>query len=75
MTSPLCPPKALRRKAVWGPKRTLAAILIAAFGLSTNAIAGSGKGSSDWGYAWVPVIGPIIGGVVGAWVYVALWTA
>ncbi len=34
-----------------------------------------GKGSSDWGYAWVPVIGPIIGGVVGAWVYVALWTA
>ena len=34
-----------------------------------------GKGTSDWGYAWVPVIGPIIGGVVGAWVYVALWTA
>jgi len=34
-----------------------------------------GKGSSDWGYAWVPVIGPIIGGVAGAWVYVALWTA
>jgi glycerol uptake facilitator protein len=34
-----------------------------------------GKGSSDWGYAWVAVIGPIIGGVVGAWVYVALWTA
>ena len=32
------------------------------------------KGTSDWGYAWVPVIGPIIGGV-GAWVYVALWTA
>jgi len=23
-----------------------------------------GKGSSDWGYAWVPVVGPIIGGVV-----------
>lgn len=22
------------------------------------------KGSSDWGYAWVPVVGPIIGGVV-----------
>jgi len=34
-----------------------------------------GKGTSDWGYAWVPVIGPIIGGVAGAWVYVALWTA
>jgi glycerol uptake facilitator protein len=23
-----------------------------------------GKGSSDWGYAWIPVIGPIIGGVL-----------
>jgi glycerol uptake facilitator protein len=34
-----------------------------------------GKGTSDWGYAWVPVIGPIIGGIVGALLYVALWTA
>jgi glycerol uptake facilitator protein len=25
-----------------------------------------GKGSSDWEYAWVPVIGPIIGGIIGA---------
>lgn len=25
-----------------------------------------GKGSSDWEYAWVPVVGPIIGGVIGA---------
>ncbi len=25
----------------------------------------SGKGSSDWGYAWVPIVGPIIGGVLG----------
>jgi glycerol uptake facilitator protein len=25
-----------------------------------------GKGSSDWGYAWVPVVAPIIGGVAGA---------
>jgi glycerol uptake facilitator protein len=24
-----------------------------------------GKGSSDWGYAWVPVVGPIIGGLLG----------
>jgi glycerol uptake facilitator len=33
-----------------------------------------GKGTSDWGYAWVPVVGPIIGGVLGALVYVALWS-
>jgi glycerol uptake facilitator protein len=25
-----------------------------------------GKGDSDWGYSWVPVIGPIVGGVLGA---------
>lgn len=24
-----------------------------------------GKGSSDWSYAWVPVVGPIIGGIAG----------
>jgi glycerol uptake facilitator protein len=24
-----------------------------------------GKGTSDWGYAWVPVAGPIVGGVIG----------
>ena len=23
-----------------------------------------GKGSSDWGYAWVPVVGPVIGGAL-----------
>ena len=23
-----------------------------------------GKGSSDWGYAWIPVVGPVIGGVL-----------
>lgn len=32
-----------------------------------------GKGSSDWSYAWIPVVGPIIGGIVGALVYKALW--
>jgi glycerol uptake facilitator protein len=31
-----------------------------------------GKGSSDWGYSWVPVIGPIIGGILGALIYT--WT-
>ncbi|GGC82790.1 glycerol transporter [Tersicoccus solisilvae] len=24
-----------------------------------------GKGSSDWGYAWIPVVGPIVGGILG----------
>jgi glycerol uptake facilitator protein len=23
-----------------------------------------GKGSSDWGYSWIPVVGPIIGGIL-----------
>jgi glycerol uptake facilitator protein len=26
----------------------------------------AGKGSSDWGYAWIPVVGPLVGGAVGA---------
>ena len=25
-----------------------------------------GKGGSDWGYAWVPVVGPLAGGILGA---------
>ena len=32
-----------------------------------------GKGKSDWSYAWIPVIGPCIGGVLGALAYKALW--
>ena len=28
-----------------------------------------GKGSSDWAYAWVPVLGPLIGGAIGALIY------
>ncbi|WP_221567951.1 MIP/aquaporin family protein [Alkalihalobacillus sp. TS-13] len=28
-----------------------------------------GKGSSDWGYAWIPIVGPILGGVFGALFY------
>ncbi|RST71975.1 aquaporin family protein [Siminovitchia acidinfaciens] len=29
----------------------------------------AGKGSSDWGYAWIPVVGPLLGGVFGALFY------
>ena len=28
-----------------------------------------GKRDADWGYAWIPVLGPIVGGVVGAWLF------
>ena len=33
----------------------------------------AGKGSSDWSYAWVPIVGPIIGGVIAAFFYIMLW--
>jgi glycerol uptake facilitator protein len=33
----------------------------------------AGKGESDWGYAWVPVVGPIVGGVLGALAFQALF--
>jgi glycerol uptake facilitator protein len=29
----------------------------------------TGKGGSDWSYAWIPVIAPIIGGIAGAALY------
>jgi len=32
-----------------------------------------GKGSSDWSYAWIPVVGPMIGGALGAVIYNALF--
>jgi glycerol uptake facilitator protein len=28
-----------------------------------------GKGSSDWSYAWIPVVGPLIGGILGVGVF------
>ena len=32
-----------------------------------------GKGTSDWEYAWVPVVGPLIGGALGALAYDWWW--
>ena len=32
-----------------------------------------GKGSSDWGYAWVPVVAPLIGAVIAALAYKAFF--
>jgi glycerol uptake facilitator protein len=33
----------------------------------------AGKGGSDWGYAWIPVVAPIVGGILGALAYTALF--
>src|SRR2546422_1194846 len=35
----------------------------------------AGKGNSDWGYAWIPVAGPIIGGLIAGLVYKTWWPA
>jgi len=32
----------------------------------------AGKGGSDWGYSWIPVVGPIVGAVIAALLYGAL---
>ncbi|MFL5859590.1 MAG: MIP/aquaporin family protein [Solirubrobacteraceae bacterium] len=32
-----------------------------------------GKGTSDWSYSWVPVLGPLIGGAIGALLYGAFY--
>lgn len=33
----------------------------------------SGKGPSDWSYSWIPVAGPIIGAVLGVFIYQSLY--
>ncbi|MEO5892708.1 MAG: aquaporin [Ferruginibacter sp.] len=30
------------------------------------------KGTSDWAYAWIPILGPLIGGVIAAFIYLLL---
>jgi glycerol uptake facilitator protein len=34
----------------------------------------AGKGTSDWEYSWIPVVGPLIGGAIAAVAYTALFT-
>jgi glycerol uptake facilitator protein len=34
----------------------------------------AGKGSSEWRYAWVPIVGPVVGGVLGALLYKVLFS-
>ena len=33
----------------------------------------AGKGDSDWSYAWVPVVAPIIGGILGSVIFNLVW--
>ncbi len=33
----------------------------------------SGKGTSDWSYAWIPIVGPVLGGLLGVYVYQLLY--
>jgi glycerol uptake facilitator protein len=35
----------------------------------------AGKGGSDWSYAWIPVVGPLVGGLLGALFYKLCWPA
>jgi glycerol uptake facilitator protein len=32
----------------------------------------AGKGDSDWEYSWIPVVGPIIGAIIAALLYMAV---
>ncbi|MCT8976174.1 aquaporin family protein [Clostridium sp. CX1] len=33
----------------------------------------AGKGDSDWAYSWVPILGPVVGGVLAALAFVAVF--
>ncbi|HTK49882.1 MAG TPA: MIP/aquaporin family protein [Gemmatimonadaceae bacterium] len=41
--------------------------------LAHAALPIAGKGGSDWAYAWVPIAGPLAGGVLGALAYRWIW--
>ena len=41
--------------------------------LAHAALPIAGKGSSDWGYAWIPIIGPTVGAVLAALTYQLVW--
>ncbi|MEO2033301.1 MAG: MIP/aquaporin family protein [Planctomycetaceae bacterium] len=34
-----------------------------------------GRGSSEWHYAWIPIVGPVAGGVIAALFFQAIWPA
>jgi glycerol uptake facilitator protein len=31
-----------------------------------------GKGTSDWGYAWIPILGPVVGAVIAAFLFMTV---
>jgi glycerol uptake facilitator protein len=33
----------------------------------------AGKGTSDWSYSWIPVVGPLLGGALGAGIFIILF--
>jgi glycerol uptake facilitator protein len=34
----------------------------------------AGKGDSDWEYSWVPVLGPVVGGILAALLFIAVFS-
>ncbi len=62
-----------------GLKPLIVGLLVVVIGLSLGGTTGPriphailpipNKGSSDWGYSWIPVVGPIIGGAIAVFIY------